>query len=157
MSDSVKKSIHLSDIYDVMVEMLEADGKVNFNPRGISMLPMLHNDGDRVIIEKAKTQLKKYDLPLYRRENGQFVLHRIVRMPKDNTLCMCGDNQWRLEKGVKHSQIIGVVTGFYRKNKFYAVDNSFYKFYCRVWVFLRPLRMIKPGIGKILRILKLKK
>ena len=42
------KQIHLADIYEVMKEKLDAGGTVNFNPRGTSMLPMLHNDGDRV-------------------------------------------------------------------------------------------------------------
>lgn len=153
----MNKSVSLSELYDVMVEMLEADGKVNFNPRGTSMMPMLHTDGDRVVIEKPKGFLKKYDLPLYKRNNGQFVLHRIVKQPKNGVYCMCGDNQWEIEKNVKHSQIVGVVTGFYRKNKFYDVNNTGYKIYCRIWVFLRPLRKLKASIGKALRILKIKK
>ena len=41
------KSVKLAEIYDVMEEMLASGGTVNFNPRGTSMLPTLHNDGDR--------------------------------------------------------------------------------------------------------------
>lgn len=149
------KSVSLSQLYDVMEEMLESGGEIkNFTPHGTSMLPMLHNDGDKVELVKPQGFLKKYDLPLYRRDNGQFVLHRIVKKPVDGVYSMCGDNQWRIEKGIKQSQIIGVVTGFYRNGKYYSTDNILYKLYCRFWVFVRPLRMIKPAVGKILRVLK---
>lgn len=153
----MNKSVELSQLYDVMVEMLDANGKVNFNPRGTSMLPMLHNDGDRVVIAKPKKYLKKYDLPLYRRDNGQFVLHRIVKKPVDGVYTTCGDNQWELEKNINHSQVIGVVTEFYRSNKHYYVNSIGYKIYCRLWVFLRPVRRLKAFAGKILRYLKIKK
>ena len=55
------KSVTLSEVYDVMMEMLNNGGTVNFNPRGTSMLPTLHNDGDRVVLKKFNS-LKKYDL-----------------------------------------------------------------------------------------------
>lgn len=153
----MNKSVKLSQLYDVMTEMLEADGSVNFNPRGTSMLPMLHNDGDRVIIVKAKNALKKYDLPLYRRDDGQFVLHRIVKKPVNGIYSMCGDNQWQIEKNINHSQIVGVVTGFYRSNKFYSVDNIGYKAYCRLWVALRPIRMLKYALKKALNLIGIKR
>lgn len=140
------KQVHLADLYEVMTEKLNAGGTVNFNPRGTSMLPMLHNDGDRVEIKKATEPLKKYDLPLYRRTDGAFVLHRVVRKPStDGTYTMCGDNQWQLENGITHSQIVGVVTAFYRRGKRYVADNAIYRLYCRIWVGIMPLRHLVIG------------
>lgn len=147
------KQVHLADLYEVMAEKLNAGGRVNFNPRGTSMLPMLHNDGDRVEIRKAEEPLKKYDLPLYRRADGQFVLHRVVRKPKYGLYTMCGDNQWQLEKGISHSQIVGVVTSFVRNGKEYKVTDRGYKAYCRLWVAIMPLRhLIFGGRNRIKRI-----
>ncbi len=150
------KQVHLADLYQVMAEKLAAGGTVNFNPRGTSMLPMLHNDGDRVVIKAASEPLKKYDLPLYRRLDGAFVLHRVVRKPStDGTYTMCGDNQWQLEKGISHNQIVGVVTAFERSGKSYSTDNSAYKLYCRLWVAIMPIRhLFFGGINKIKRVLK---
>ncbi|MBQ9518559.1 MAG: S24/S26 family peptidase [Firmicutes bacterium] len=142
------KEVRLADLYPVMKEMLDSGGTVNFNPHGTSMLPMLHDDGDRVVIKSPDGELKKYDLPLYRRENGAFVLHRVVRQPKNGTYTMCGDNQWTLEPDVKHSQIIGVVIEFERNGKKISVQSPAYKLYTRVWVAIMPLRHIVIGGGR---------
>jgi len=139
-----------------MREKLEAGGTAYFNPRGTSMLPMLHNDGDKVKLKKADKPLKKYDLPLYIRDDGAFVLHRVVRRPSpDGTYTMCGDNQWRLERGIRHDQLVGVVVAFKRNGREYSTDSRLYKLYCRIWVAAMPLRhLLFGGINKIKRILK---
>lgn len=147
----------LSEIYDVMKEMLENGGTVDFNPRGTSMLPTLRNDGDRVILKKFD-KLKKYDLPLYLRDDGQFVLHRVHKVNADGTYHMCGDNQWHIEKNVRPDQIIGTVIKINRKGKVFSTNNPVYKIYVVIWVTIRPLRYIViGGKRKILRILRQKK
>ncbi len=152
------KQVHLSDLYEVMAEKLDQGGTVNFNPKGTSMLPMLHNNGDRVVIKKATEPLKKYALPLYRRADGAFVLHRVVKRSVDGTYTMCGDNQWHLEKGISHSQIVGVVTAFERGGKTYSTDNKLYCLYCRFWVGIRPIRrLIFGGRNKIKALLRKEK
>jgi len=137
-----KKIVSFSDIYDVIKEKIDSGGEVNFNSRGMSMLPMLHFDGDRVILKKAEGNLKKYDIPLFIRNNGQFVLHRVIKKNNDGTYNICGDNQITVEKGIKNEQIIGVVKAFYRSGKYVSCNNFWYKVYCRVWVSTRPLGFI---------------
>lgn len=138
------KSVKLAEIYDVMKEMLDKGGTVNFNPRGTSMLPTLHNDGDRVVLKKLK-EVKKYDLPLYIRDDGQFVLHRVHNVNDDGTFDMCGDNQWVIEKNVRKDQIVGTVVKIYRGKRSFSVNNIFYRVYVVVWVSIRPLRHIVFG------------
>ena len=146
------KSVTLSDVYDVMMEMLNSGGTVNFNPRGTSMLPTLHNDGDRVVLKKFDT-LKKYDLPLYLRDDGQFVLHRVHKVNSDGTYNMCGDNQWHLEKGVRPDQIIGTVVSIQRGNKVIKTSILLYRCYVVLWVKSRVLRrIVVGGFRKIKRI-----
>ena len=151
------KSVMLSEIYDVMKEMLENGGTVDFNPRGTSMLPTIRNDGDRVVLKK-KDKLKKYDLPLYLRDNGQFVLHRVYRVNPDGTYNMCGDNQWHIEENVRPDQIIGTVIKINRNGKVFSTTNLIYRIYVMLWVTIRPIRrIIIGGSRRILKILKLKK
>jgi signal peptidase I len=129
-----------------MVEMLARGGTVNFNPRGVSMLPTIHNDGDRVVLAPIVGKLKKYDLPFYKRDNGQFVLHRIVGVNSDGTYELCGDNQWHIEHCVRHDQLIGVAKTIVRSGR--SIDcttNSLYNAYVRLWVMLRPVRHIVIG------------
>lgn len=116
-----------------------AEGKnVRFSPRGVSMLPMLRQGIDSVVISPLPEKLKKYDLPLYQRRNGQYVLHRIVEA--GDTYTCIGDNQFVVEKGLAHEQMIGVVTRFYRDKKMIPVDNIWYRSYCRYWHYSRRLR-----------------
>jgi len=137
-----KKTVSLSDMYAVIKEKIDSGGEVNFNSRGTSMLPMLHFDGDRVILKKADNCLKKYDISLFIRDNGQFVLHRVIKINSNGTYNICGDNQVTVEKEVKKEQIIGVVKAFYRNGKYISCNNFWYKVYCRIWVNTRPLGFI---------------
>ena len=51
---------------------------------GDSMMPLLRNRRDTVKIIPVSGRLKKYDLPLYKRPDGKYVLHRIVKVKKDH-------------------------------------------------------------------------
>lgn len=135
-------------------ECLQAGKTVKFSPKGVSMLPMLRQGIDNVVL-KAPTEekLKKYDLPLYRRRGGQFVIHRIVKV-NDRYTCV-GDNQFRLEHGVAHEQIIGVMVAFTRGSKRYSADHLGYRIYCRVWHYTRPIRRLwRGGIRRLRRLVK---
>lgn len=119
-------------------EQLAAGKTVRFSPRGISMLPMLRQGVDSVVLSPVPERLHKYDLPLYRRESGQFVLHRIVKA--GDTYTCVGDNQFDLEPGLKHEQMLALVTAFYRGEKYHSVTEPGYRLYCRMWHYSRPLR-----------------
>ena len=85
--------IGLKDLWPIIEEKLENGGEVTINPGGISMKPLVVAGRDSVILEKAPKALKKYDVALYKRKNGQFVLHRVVGI-KNGAYVMCGDNQY---------------------------------------------------------------
>lgn len=111
---------------------------------GDSMFPMLRDRRDTVIIEPVKGRLKRYDLPLYRRPNGQYVLHRILKV-KPEGYVICGDNRYVKEDSVPEEWILGVVTGFYRNNRFITVDDWRYRLYVHVWCdfFLMSVLLLK--------------
>lgn len=131
-------SIHLEQMMPLILERLASGETVKFTTRGNSMRPMLDNGKDQVILSPLPEKLKKYDLPLYRRDNGQFVLHRIVEVGETYT-CI-GDNQFEPETGIRPDQMIAVATGFIRKGKHYTMDQARYRIYCRLWHGSRPVR-----------------
>ena len=95
-----------------------AEGRsVRIYPRGTSMLPMLQEGRDSVVLSPLpeRERLRRYDLPLYQRKNGQFVLHRVVKIGENYT-CL-GDNQFALEEGLPHDQMIAVVSSFTRNER----------------------------------------
>lgn len=139
MNSSHKVSVSLDELMPLFKEHLAAGKHVTFPPRGISMLPMLHQGRDTVELSPLpEGRLKKYDLPLYQRDDGHYVLHRIVKADEHYT-CM-GDNQFEPEYPVRHDQIIAVVTAFTRKGKRIEVTNGWYRLYCRYWHVSRPVR-----------------
>lgn len=145
------KKIHLDDMMPVIAEQIAQGHSVRLHPKGTSMLPMLRQGIDSVQLSPLSGRLKKYDLPLYRRDNGQYVLHRILKA--GDTYTCIGDNQYEYEPGIRQDQLLAVVTGFYRGEKYYSVKNFGYKCYCRYWHYTRKLRpywrALKRKIRKI--------
>lgn len=138
MDSLSEKSIRLEELMPLITERLAAGKSVRFAPRGTSMLPMLRQGRDKVVLSPLTGKLKKYDLPLYRRDNGQFVLHRVVAV--GDTYTCIGDNQFELEPGIRKDQLIGVVTAFSREDRDIPVTDTAYRVYCRLWHWTRPVR-----------------
>ncbi len=95
------KEAQLSDLIDIIIEKLEMGGTVTFTPHGESMLPMLRDGEDVVVLSKPKGRLHLFDIPLYRRKDGSFVLHRVIDFQRDGSYVLCGDNQFYKERGIK--------------------------------------------------------
>jgi len=132
----------LDNLMPLFLERMAAGQKVRFAPRGISMLPMLRQGIDTVTLSPPPERLKKYDLPLYRRDDGKYILHRIVRVGEAYT-CM-GDNQFLPEPGIRQDQILALVTGFSRGDREHSVEEPAYRLYCRFWHYSRfPRRCLR--------------
>lgn len=151
----MNKVVSIDEIVPLMKEQINRDGCVKFTPKGNSMLPTLRNNLDSVTLMKPRFPLKKYDIVFYLRDNGQYVLHRIVKAEPDGTYIMRGDNQFCNEAGLRAEQIIGVVKKFTRKGREYTGDEWFYKLYCIIWCravnLRRVLRRMRIIAGKIKR------
>lgn len=140
----------LDDLMPLIRERLDAGQRVKFSPRGVSMLPMLRQGIDTVTLSPLPEKLKKYDLPLYRRTDGHYVLHRIVKTGKTYT-CI-GDNQFICETGLGQEQMIALVSSFTRGDREYSVEDWRYRLYCRVWCCSRPVRRFcRRVISRLLR------
>ncbi len=140
----------LETLMPLILERLNAGHSVTFSPMGTSMLPMLRQKKDTVTLSPIRGKLKKYDLPLYQRASGKYVLHRIVAAGETYT-CI-GDHQYIFETGLTPDRMIGVVTAFTRSGKHHSVNELGYKFYCRFWhhtrLFRRICRRIIRGIRR---------
>lgn len=144
------KEVRLEQLMPIIRERLAAGNSVRFSPRGVSMLPMLRQGIDSVLLSPLPEKLKKYDLPLYQRDDGHYVLHRIVKAGESYT-CI-GDNQFLLEQGLRPDQMIALVTAFTRGDREISVNRFSYRFYCRFWHYSRPVRHFwRRGIGWLRR------
>ena len=129
---------------------LAKTGKLVYTTVGISMRPLIKQDRDISIIEKPKGRLKKYDVALYKRPNGQYVLHRVVKVLEDGYVIL-GDNCASKEYNIKDSQILGVLTSLVRAGKEVDLNSFGYKLYVRARYAHYPVRVIIFRIKRFLR------
>ena len=107
---------------------------------GVSMRPMLRNRRDRVIIRSTEgKRLSKWDLPLYKRPDGKYVLHRVIEV-RDGYYVIRGDNTYAKEH-VPDDWIVGVMTEFYRGERHVLATNRGYRRYAAFWQTVYPLRL----------------
>lgn len=139
-----------------MVQEIEEKGRIVTVPVGISMWPMLKNRRDHIVIVAVDRPLRRYDVPMYRRPGGSFVLHRIIKIRKDGGYVICGDNLWRKEYHVRDEDIVGVLAGFFKGSRYIDCEtNRLYHIYVYIWRFLYPFRscllFAKEKMGKLKR------
>lgn len=135
-------------------EEINRTGQLVYTNVGDSMMPLLREKQDLMIIKKPSGPLKKYDVPLYKRDTGEYVLHRILRVKKDGYV-ICGDNRYHREYGIKDRHIIGVLDAVVRDGKTISVTDRGYRLYVHLWCdFFCVRALILWGKGKLKRLLK---
>lgn len=134
-------------------QILDRDGSLVYKTRGISMLPLLRQDRDLVVIKKKTDEpLKRFDVALYKRDE-KYVLHRVIHV-KDGRYDIRGDNTFRIED-VPEEAVLGVLTEINRNGKSIKADNPSYMRYVRFWNSIYPLRSVyhrcRTSLGRLKR------
>ena len=102
-------------------DIIAEQGRLIYTSVGDSMYPLIQ-PRDLLVIEAVKKPLKKGDIPLYKRDSGQYVLHRIVDI-RGRKYSTKGDNRSKVEKGIEERQIIGVLTYIIRGGKTFPAET----------------------------------
>lgn len=151
-----KRYAALDEMMPVIREKLDAGGEVRLLASGRSMMPLFRDGKDTVILAAAdKKRLKKYDMILYRRDNGQYVLHRIVgRSGGRDGAAVCytlrGDAQYAAEPGVREDQVIARAARFTRGGREYSCEHPVFRLYSVLWVNTCSARRIaSAAAGKL--------
>lgn len=131
------------ELMQVVLLQLKNGGVANLTVTGYSMMPMLRNLRDAVLLIPVSEPLEPGDVALYQRDNGRYILHRVIKVTKEGYL-FCGDNQSELEP-VRHDQLIALVNGFTRKGKVHSLTECGYRLYTAACIHFFWLR--KPYIG----------
>ena len=118
----------MESLAQVIMLQLENGQKANLTVTGYSMMPMLRQYRDAVQLKPTEGQLQPGEIALYKRDSGQYVLHRVIRLTQEGYL-FCGDNQAELEP-VRQDQLIAVVTGYLKKGKPCSLETVGYRLYC---------------------------
>lgn len=135
-------------------DIISEQGKLVYTNVGDSMYPFI-KPRDLLVIEKINSPLKKYDVPLYKRDTGKYVLHRIVKI-KNGEYYICGDNRAHLERGIEDRHIIGLLTEIVRDGKTISVYSSKYRFYKLFLPFRRFRLLIRYIFRRVIKKIKRK-
>lgn len=146
------KQYSMEELYPVIDEVLKSGGEFRLFPRGTSMLPLLHEGRDSVMLAAPLT-VSKRDICLYRRADGSFVLHRLMKWQRDGNAVFCGDNQTALEYGISRDAIIARVTAVYHGERCVPVTAISYRLYVLFHCFM-PLRRLRFFLRRALRYIK---
>lgn len=101
-------------------QVLAENGQLIYTQVGTSMLPLLRQKRDLLIIRKRpEGRLKKLDIVLFKR-GGHYVLHRIIKLYPD-CYVIRGDNLFFAERDVQEGQIIGLLHAVVRNGVEYPM------------------------------------
>ena len=144
------------ELFALMVEKLKSKGNVSLTVTGSSMYPYFHDRKDTVELCPVSLPFKKNSVVFYRRSDGVFVLHRIVKTGDKCVWCR-GDNQFSRPEAVNAESIFGVVSSYTINGKKYT-DRSFRSravlFYVKFFYYFRKLsKKIKKTVRKKTRFL----
>lgn len=146
-----KKKVALEELMPVILEKLNAGGCVRLPATGMSMAPLFRHMRDEIALESVEGRtLKKYDMILYRRDNGQYVLHRIVGYAEGGYI-LRGDAQYADESPVRRDQVIARVVRYKRNGKEHTCEEKAYKLYVRIRVASLPLRRAYAAVKRRVR------
>ena len=135
----MEKKYSMSELGPVIEEVIHFNGKIRLTVTGMSMYPLLRNRLDSVLLKKV-TDVRKYDIILYTRPDGSYVLHRAVKI-KENAVDIIGDGESRIEENVSKEKIIAVVEQIKRGKRIININSFLYKLYCRIWTAFIPFRV----------------
>ena len=107
-------------------DVLRLQGKYVGPTVGVSMLPMLKNRRDSIVVRAKTERLKPLDVALYRRGEA-YVLHRVIQ-PIAGGYLIRGVNTYS-DEIIPEEDVFGVLTEFFRKDKhYYCTDKKYLKY-----------------------------
>ena len=126
---------------------IKSGRSVKFRVKGNSMMPLLRNGKDEVVVGPYdKEELKLFDVILFR-QTDRYVLHRIIQK-RGSRYLMQGDGVCRFYEECEDTDIIGVVRRVCRPSgKKIETDSACWRLESRLWLGLGGCR------GMVLRVL----
>lgn len=132
MMNTLKRTNDNAIISSIEAE-LNKNGYLVYTNTGDSMHPLIRKYGDLVVIHKVTGPLKRYDVPLYKRKDGKYIMHRVLKVNTDGSYVTCGDNRRNKEYGITDKDVLGVLYSIIRKGKEIKVTDFSYRLYVHLW------------------------
>ena len=144
------KVVDTREYVSVLKELAEEGRTVSLLISGNSMSPFLVHERDYIFFKKPENDLKKGDMVFFKRDTGEYVMHRICKV-KNNQYFIVGDAQNIIEGPVRREQIFAKVVGVERKGRQCGPGDFWWEFFEHIWINLIPFRKIIARIYSVLK------
>lgn len=139
-------TVPIEELVQSIKTILKQGGNYRLYVTGYSMSPTLRPYTDSVELKSANiAHIKKGDILFVKRDGGGYMLHRVCKVERGGGFCLNGDGQQWKEK-VSKENVIAVVTGIYREERYISVKKASYRIYVAMWQRTRPFRNILIAI-----------
>ena len=108
---------------------------------GISMAPLFYTHKKVVILERPAARAKKFDVILFHRNDGRYILHRVVKV-LPNGYFTRGDNFMKNDAFVPEEQYVAVMTGYFKDKTTVTIRDFWYRMYVLFWGRPNPWRFL---------------
>ena len=132
----------------LLEELLREEQTLCLTVTGESMAPFLRHGRDQIRFRRPDRPLRRGDMAFFRRANGQYVMHRVLRAEKSGALYLVGDAQQEVEGPIAPQQVFAVVTEVCRKEKWLRPGCFWWDFFAGPWLRLLPLRPYLRGLAR---------
>lgn len=134
------KKIKAAEMFNLVSEIIAQGQSARIAVTGTSMYPFLRDSIDSVELSRADfSSVARRDIVLIRRNDGAYVLHRIIKTTSQD-IYIIGDAQQWIEGPVSPDKLIAVVSAIWRKDKKISCTNPWWQIMSEVWLRLRPFR-----------------
>ena len=136
-------------------DILDKDGELFFTNVGFSMYPLIRQREDILHIVKTNNPYKKGDIVLYKSNIDHYVLHRILKIKKDQITC-AGDYNYFKDKPINKAQVLGLLISIKKKDGTtidLSKDKKARKFFYTNFFHIKAFFQI---IGKVLHLRRIK-
>ena len=134
----------------VLRELLAQGQSVSLTVTGESMSPFLQHGRDQIRLAAVTAPPQRGDMVFFRRRNGQYIMHRVLRRMPDGNYAIIGDGQQQVESPIAPEQIFAVVTQVCRKGVWLGPESFWWRFFAGPWLTLLPLRPLLRRMARFI-------
>jgi len=154
------KFIKSKELFPQIKELLDSGHKVRITVTGSSMMPFLRENIDSVELSATDFESLRFgQIPLIRRTDGHYVLHRVIRKKKD-CFYIAGDAHLWIEGPIYPEQLVAVVTKIWRGDRQISTSGITWNILSFIWWLRIPahrvLRIPYRLLKKVFRIVRKK-
>ncbi len=134
----------------VLRELLAQGQSVSLTVTGESMSPFLRHGRDQIRLAAVTAPPQRGDMVFFRRRNGQYIMHRVLRRMPDGNYAIIGDGQQQVESPIAPEQIFAVVRQVCRKGVWLGPESFWWRFFAGPWLTLLPLRPLLRRMARFI-------